>query len=68
MHWPYSGTTIRYITLNVFMGLYAYQKMEDIGDFVVLRQLVTSFCPQVVKYIVHTLILHVSHYFITTCY
>lgn len=25
--------------------------MEDIGDFVVFKQLVTSFCPQVLKYI-----------------
>lgn len=35
--------------------------MEDIGDFVVLRQLVT-FCPQVVNYTVFTPILHISHY------
>lgn len=36
--------------------------MEDIGDFVVFKQLVTSFCPQVLKYIyVYIYIWSIAH-------
>lgn len=49
MHWPLTWHYIFLQSINAYQTIHII-KMEDIGDFVVLKQLVTSFCPQVLKY------------------